>query len=148
MTPIKKETPDLDLDAVAKDGQEVVLTFKLADRVWHVRSGLDLPWDTLEKLLGDSIQDPSRGIFVQMAETAQFFNAVIIPSELDAWKALGDQGLTPRQAPVLMKEIGTRLFAKRPTRKPSSSSAGRKPTSRTGAASSSGRVTAPKRSVG
>ena len=145
--PAKKvETPDLDLDAIAAAQREVVLTFKLADRLWHVRSGLDLPWDTLESMLGEAEEGGS--LVLQMSNFNDFFRLVLVPEEAEDFVTLGAKGLTPRQAPDLMRAIAPKLFStrKRPTRKPSVSTAGRRPTGRSRAAASSGRVTPRSRS--
>jgi hypothetical protein len=113
------------------------MTFKLDGRIWHVKAVDDLPWGTLNNWIRGTIQQAGGDGTLSALTARDFFTAVLVDDEQEAFGKLLDQ---PKTAPSVrtIRALSIRVqevLFDLPTQPSSTSSAGRR---RTGTRSTGG----------
>lgn len=152
-------TPHMDFDAPRGEAPAFSGTFALGGRTWKIRHRDDIPFEIVKQLMGqatsaegDSEEDTAARTREVVMQTGPFFEATIVPDEVDDFMSMFQDSKSPitiGNLRPLMEYVSTTAFSgeERPTQPSKTSRPGRSTTGRTSKAASSSQGTRRTRSA-
>lgn len=153
--------PHQDFDAPTGGKAKFSGTFTLGGRLWKIRHRDDIPFEIVKRLMGQEQVDENASQEEQAAQarevvmqTGPFFEATIIPDEVDDFMEMLDSPKSPLTIGNLrpiMEHVSTVAFSEdeaRPTKSSRPSRSGRLQTGRTSEDGSSSPATTQRASAG